>query len=59
MSVFTISDGTTDIRAVIFPKNYQGLKPMLVAGKLLFVRGRLEKDNKQEYSFSISDIKNV
>ncbi len=59
MSVFTISDGTTDVRAVIFPKNYQELKPMLVAGKLLFVRGKLEKGNKQEYSFSISDIKNV
>ncbi len=57
MASFTISDGLTDVRAVIFPRFYEKLKDVLVTDKLVVVRGRLEKDNRNEYSFNIVDVK--
>ena len=59
MAVFEISDGKIDIKAVIFPKNYDALGAIYKQGKLFVVRGKLEKDNRNEYSFSVIDIKPV
>jgi len=59
MATFMVSDGTMEFRGVIFPKFYPNLKQYLLANQLLIVRGRLEKDNRSEYSFNIVDISQV
>ena len=59
MATFMVSDGTMEFRGVVFPKFYPNLKQYLLANQLLIVRGRLEKDNRSEYSFNIVDISQV
>lgn len=38
-----IEDDTGEIECVIFPKSYQAVKPILIEGRALFIKGFLEK----------------
>ena len=59
MLIFDISDGKIDIRAVVFPKYYDSLKSVVKPNSLFNIRGKLEKDNRNEYSFNVYDIKMI
>jgi DNA polymerase-3 subunit alpha len=59
MLVLSLTDGNTDISAVIFPKNYERLLPLIKKHKLLYITGPLERDKKNLLSFSITDIKDI
>ena len=59
MLVLSLTDGNTDISAVIFPRNYERLLPLIKKDKLLYITGPLERDKKNLLSFSITDIKDI
>ena len=57
MLLGSIEDDTTTVRFTIFPKTYQNIPyGALVKNKLYVMRGSLELDNKNELSFSITNI---
>ena len=56
MAVLTLTNGNMDLSAVVFPKNYERLKSLIIKDKLLLITGKLERDNKNLLSFSITDI---
>ena len=59
MAVLTLTNGNMDLSAVVFPKNYERLKTLIIKDKLLLITGKLERDNKNLLSFSITDIKDI
>ena len=60
MMLGSIADEFNTVKFTIFPQAYKDIdKKDIIYNKLYLIFGSLEKDNKEEYSFIISGIKNI
>jgi DNA polymerase-3 subunit alpha len=46
MAVFTLEDSHGGVEVIAFPDTYQRSADLIVTGQLVFVRGRLERDDE-------------
>jgi len=46
MAVFTLEDAAGGVEVIVFPEAYQRSGSLVEAGKLLLVRGKLERDDE-------------
>lgn len=59
MSVFKIEDQSSEIKCVVFPKEYESISPMLKKGNKVVVKGSINNDSDFGIQILTSSVMNV